>query len=54
MVIHSSILAWKIPWTEATVLGLQRVRHLTIMIMTKIIIIIAILIVPQVHNFIKK
>ena len=24
---HSSILAWEIPWTEATVHGLQRVGH---------------------------
>ena len=27
MVTHSSILAWRIPWTEATVQGSQRVRH---------------------------
>ena len=31
MAIHSSILAWKIPWTEEpggyTVYGSQRVRH---------------------------
>ena len=26
MAIHSSILAWKIPWTEES-MGLQRVRH---------------------------
>jgi len=35
-------------------LGLQTVRYLTIMIMTKIIIVIVILIAPQVHKFIKK
>ena len=27
METHSSILAWEIPWTEATVHGLQRVGH---------------------------
>ena len=30
MATHSSILAWRIPWTRAwkpTVTGLQRVRH---------------------------
>ena len=31
MVTHSSILAWRIPWTEEPVrlssIGLQRVRH---------------------------
>ena len=31
MAAHSSILAWKIPWTEEPVgiqsMGLQRVRH---------------------------
>jgi len=29
MATHSSILAWKIPWTEEPggVMGLQRVRH---------------------------
>ena len=31
MATHSSILAWKIPWTEETCklqsMGLQRVRH---------------------------
>ena len=31
MATHSSILAWKIPWTEETdglqSMGLQRVRH---------------------------
>ena len=31
MIIHSSILAWRIPWTEEPgglqSLGLQRVRH---------------------------
>ena len=31
MATHSSILAWRIPWTEATsrlqAMGLQRVRH---------------------------
>ena len=29
MATHSSILAWRIPWTEepATVMGLQRARH---------------------------
>ena len=29
MAIHSSILAWRIPWTEEPVysMGLQRVRH---------------------------
>jgi len=26
MAIHSSILAWKIPWTEES-MGLQRVGH---------------------------
>ena len=27
MATHSSILAWEIPWTEATVHGLQRAGH---------------------------
>ena len=31
MVAHSSILAWRIPWTEESggleAIGLQRVRH---------------------------
>ena len=33
MSIHSSILAWRIPWTEETAglqsMGLQRVEHTT-------------------------
>ena len=27
MATHSNILAWEIPWTEATVHGVTRVRH---------------------------
>ena len=27
MATHSSILAWKIPWTEVQSMGSQRVRH---------------------------
>jgi len=27
MATHSSILAWRIPWTEATVVELQRIGH---------------------------
>ena len=27
MATHSSILAWRIPWTELQSIGLQRVRH---------------------------
>ena len=27
MATHSSILAWKIPWTEEPGMGLQRVRY---------------------------
>ena len=27
LVTHSSILAWRIPWTEATVHGVTKSRH---------------------------